>query len=372
MTDGYIRAQPPKPAMALSKTSVAIFIGVLSLLVAFAINFGISQKGPARPENNEGRAYMDSSIMQLPSTYADLKPPKVLESKAVVLPTRKEQSEFERYREQLLKERLKRATEARLAPVVFKNFPEAAVDEGGAGDVSGEPTEASLGTPLNARDEANRQDEKRAFLETKGSSDEILGSLRRRPHSEFALMAGTIIPGVLLSGLNSDLPGQILGQVSQNVFDTATGRYLLVPQGTKVIGRYDSRISYGQERLLIVWNRLVFPDATSISLDTMPGVDLTGQAGLFDQVNNHYVRLFTGVVLSSLLGAGAQVANGPTYQSIDPAYGQLALQGFAKNANEVGQEITRRNLNVQPTLEIRPGFRFNIFVNRDMALEPHS
>jgi type IV secretion system protein TrbI len=234
-----------------------------------------------------------------------------------------------------------------------------------------EPPEGHASSALNARDEANRQDEKLDFLEVMGASDEVLMSFRKRPHSDFSLMAGTIIPGVLLSGLNSDLPGQILGQVSQNVFDTATGRYLLVPQGTKVIGRYDSRVSYGQERLLIVWNRLVFPDATSISFDTMPGVDLTGQAGLSDRVNNHYLRLFSGALLSSVLGAGAQVANGPNYQTADPAFGQLALQGIAKNIIEVGQEITRKNLNIQPTLEVRPGFRFNIFVNKDMALEPY-
>ena len=184
-------------------------------------------------------------------------------------------------------------------------------------------------------------------------------------------MAGTLIPGLLLTGLNSDLPGQILGQVAQNVFDTSSGNHLLVPQGTKVIGQYDSRIVYGQERVLIVWTRLIFPNGKSISLEGMPGVDLSGYAGLSDQVNNHWGRLLTGVIFSSLLSASAQMAEGRNYSTIDPSYGELATQGVARNANQVGQEITRRNLNIQPTLEIRPGFRFNVFVHKDMILEPY-
>lgn len=156
------------------------------------------------------------------------------------------------------------------------------------------------------------------------------------------------------------------------MFDTVTGNHLLLPQGTKVIGEYDSRIVYGQERVLIVWTRLILPNGKSISLEGMPGVDLSGSAGLTDQVNNHWGRLITGVVLSSLLGAGAQIAQGRTYNSLDPSYGELATQGFAQNMNQVGQQITRKDLNIQPTIEIRQGFRFNIFVNKDVTLEPFS
>ena len=184
-------------------------------------------------------------------------------------------------------------------------------------------------------------------------------------------MAGTLIPGLLLSGLNSDLPGQIVGQVSQNVFDTKSGAYLLIPQGSKVLGQYDSRVVYGQERVLVEWTRIIFPNGRSISLEGMPGVDLSGYAGLSDQVNNHWGRLITGVVFSSLLSAGSQVAQGRNYSSFDPSYDELATQGAARNLNQVGQMITRRNLNVQPTLEIRPGFRFNVFVHKDMIHEPY-
>ena len=123
-------------------------------------------------------------------------------------------------------------------------------------------------------------------------------------------MAGTIIPGVLISGINSDLPGQIIGQVTANVYDTVTGNFLLIPLGTKVIGRYDSAIAFGQERVLIVWNRLLLPNGTSIVLDSMSGTDTEGYAGMKDKVNNHWGKLLSGVVLSTLLSVGASVSAG--------------------------------------------------------------
>ena len=174
---------------------------------------------------------------------------------------------------------------------------------------------------------------------------------------------------MLLSGLNSDLPGKILAQVSQNVWDTTSGRYLLLPQGTKLVGDYDSRIAYGQERILIVWTRAVLPNGKSIQLENMPGIDLSGYAGVSDRVNNHFDKLLTGVVLGSVLGATVQMANGR--RSFDPSWGELAAEGAAQNINQAGQQITRKNLNVQPTIEVRPGTRLNVFVAKDITLEPY-
>jgi type IV secretory pathway VirB10-like protein len=185
-------------------------------------------------------------------------------------------------------------------------------------------------------------------------------------------MAGNVIPGLVLTVLNSDLPGQILGQVSQNVFDTVSGHHLLLPKATKVVGQYDSRIVYGQERMLIIWTRLILPNGKSLSLEGMPGVDLSGAADLTDHVNHYWERLVAGVVLSSILGAGAQIAQGQTYSTFDQDYGDLAAQGFPQNMNQIGQQITRNNPNMQPTIEIRPGYQFNVFVHKDMVLEPYS
>lgn len=162
----------------------------------------------------------------------------------------------------------------------------------------------------------------------------------------------------------------MVGQIRENIYDTVSGRYLLIPQGTRIIGEYDSKISYGQERALIVWTRLIFPNGDSINLEGMPGVDLRGYAGLTGKVNNHYVRLLTGVVLGSVLGAASQIAVGPAGVQ-NPNFEQLAVAGAAQNINDAGQQITRKNLNMQPTIEIHPGQKFNVFVTKDLILRPY-
>jgi type IV secretory pathway VirB10-like protein len=221
---------------------------------------------------------------------------------------------------------------------------------------------------LNARDDANRQDEKAVFTETTRDADFQLHATLQQARSPYTLFAGTILPCVLTQGIDSDLPGQIGCMISQNVYDTVTGKHLLLPQGTKVIGTYDSRISYGQSRVLVVWTRLLRPDGSTLSLEGMPGTDLSGYAGLTGHVNNHYVRLLTGVVLGSVIGAAAQIAVGANSQN--PSFSQLAMQGAGQNINEAGQQITRKNLNIQPTIEVPPGGRLNIFATKDLILPP--
>jgi type IV secretion system protein VirB10 len=221
-------------------------------------------------------------------------------------------------------------------------------------------------------DDQNMQDEKRTFAnEAREQSPYLLASMQQ-PLSKYEIKAGTIIPSLLITGLNSDLPGQITAQVRENVFDTASGRYLLIPQGTRLVGEYDSKVAYGQERALIVWSRLIMPNGNSISLEGMPGVDMSGYAGISDRVNNHYAKLITGVILGSVIGAGAQVATGGQGTAFNaPSFGQLAVSGAAQNINQAGQQITQRNLNLQPTIEIRPGLKLNVFVTKDMILKPY-
>lgn len=222
-------------------------------------------------------------------------------------------------------------------------------------------------------DDQNMQDEKRTFAGEKREHSPYLLAALQHPISRYEIKAGTIIPSLLITGLNSDLPGQIVAQVRENVYDTVTGRFLLIPQGTRLVGEYDSKVAYGQERALIVWSRLIMPNGNSISLEGMPGVDLSGYAGLKDRVNNHYGKLLTGVVLGSVIGAGAQVATGGQGSPNTPAsFGQLAVSGAAQNINQAGQQITQKNLNLQPTIEIRPGMKLNVFVTKDMVLKPYS
>ena len=221
-------------------------------------------------------------------------------------------------------------------------------------------------------DDQNKQEEKRSFSrETRGENPYLLATLQN-PISRYEIKAGTIIPSLLLTGLNSDLPGQIAAQVRENVYDTATGRYLLIPQGTRLVGEYDSKVAYGQDRALIVWSRLIMPNGNSINLEGMPGVDMSGYSGLSDRVNNHYAKLVTGVILGSVLGAGAQVATGGQGTAYNaPSFSQQAVSGGAQNLNQAGQQITQRNLNLQPTIEVRPGLKLNVFVTKDIILKPY-
>ena len=233
---------------------------------------------------------------------------------------------------------------------------------------SGAPGLGSGGATASTREDANQQDDKTAFTDKVRDTDFQLHAALERPRSPYTLFAGTILPCVMTQGINSDLPGQIGCMISQNVYDTVTGRYLLVPQGTKAFGTYDSRIAYGQERVLVVWTRLLRPDGSTLSLEGMPGVDLSGYAGMTGHVNNHYVRLLAGVVLGSMLGASAQIAVGANGQN--PSFSQLAIQGAGQNINEAGQQITRKNLNIQPTIEVPPGGRLNLFATKDLILPP--
>ena len=363
---------PPKPARQISKTSAYIFIAVVGVIATISIVMSHGKRSPKETASSTQKAYPNSAVGSLASSYSDLPIPTIAPTvRPLLIEDKSLDSEYQKLLEKMKADKLKRADDARHSSLSFQGIsvpviPSQPIDTSSEVDSNGKPS------TLNPRDFDNRQDEKKEFLISKNDKSTMLSSKLVAPRSDYQLMAGTIISGVMLTGINSDLPGQLLGQVSQNIFDTVHGAHLLIPQGTRVLGSYDSRIVYGQERVLIVWTRLIFPNGKSISLEGMPGVDMSGYAGLSDQVNNHYLRLLTGVVFSSLLSAGAQMAEGRTYNSVNPQYDELALQGAAKNINQVGQEITHKNLNIQPTLEIRPGFRFNVFVNKDIVLEPYS
>jgi type IV secretion system protein TrbI len=196
-----------------------------------------------------------------------------------------------------------------------------------------------------------------------------LGSQPEAPRTAFELRAGFVVPATLISGINSDLPGQIVAQVAQNVYDTPTGKYLLLPQGSRLVGSYSSDVAYGQARVLIAWQRIVFPDGKAMDIGAMPGADGAGQAGFSDQANNHYFRLFGSALLMSAVTAGITYSqrqndnssiNAPTASSaLSEALGQQLGQATA--------QLIAKNLNVSPTLEIRPGYRFNVIVVKDLT-----
>jgi type IV secretion system protein VirB10 len=195
---------------------------------------------------------------------------------------------------------------------------------------------------------------------------DMIAHALRPPPSPWTLSAGTIIPASLVTGLNSDLPGIVLAQVTRNVGDSATGRTVLIPQGSRLIGRYDSLIAYGQRRALLVWQRIVFPDGASVELDNMPATDLSGFAGVEDDVDFHTWRLIGGIALSTLLGVGTELSLGSGEGDLVRAIRESAQQ----NAAQAGDRITSRNLDVQPTLRVRPGWPVNAIVHKDLVLRP--
>ena len=186
------------------------------------------------------------------------------------------------------------------------------------------------------------------------------------PISPYQVMAGTIIPASLVTGLNSDLPGQVIAQITENVYDTPTGQYLLLPQGTRLMGRYDSDIDDGQSRALVVWNRLIRPDGSSLVIENLPGVDLSGQAGLRDKVDRHTGSLFKAAILSSILSVAAELGTDE-----EDALADAIRTGGQDTINQAGQRVVTRALSRKPTLRVRPGWRLGIIVNRDLILSPY-
>ena len=227
--------------------------------------------------------------------------------------------------------------------------------------------------PQPASDNAfaqNGQDRKLAFVnapvDTRTTSPDRVAA----PASTYVVQAGNIIPAALITGIRSDLPGQITAQVTENVYDSPTGRFLLVPQGTRLIGIYDSQVAFGQSRVLLVWTRLIMPNGRSIVLERQPGADTAGYAGLEDEVDNHWGALFKAALLSTLLGVGSEL--GSTTGTGGNSDVITALRrGSSDSLNQTGQKVVQQNLNIQPTLTVRPGFPVRVIVNRDLVLEPY-
>lgn len=186
------------------------------------------------------------------------------------------------------------------------------------------------------------------------------------PASPFILQAGAVIPAALITGVRSDFPGQITAQVTEPVYDSPTGSILLVPQGTRIIGQYDNNVQFGQRRVLLVWNRLIMPNGRSIVLERQPGADTQGYAGLEDGVDYHWWDLAEAAGLSTLLAVGSELAVSDEDRLI-----RAIRDGAQDTINDAGQQIVRQQLNVAPTLTIRPGFPVRVIVTRDLVLEPY-
>jgi type IV secretion system protein VirB10 len=209
------------------------------------------------------------------------------------------------------------------------------------------------------------QSGKRAFLAQAANQRTVSAERLVAPASPNILQAGSIIPAALITGVRSDLPGQITAQVTQNVYDSPTGRILLIPQGARLIGEYDSEIAAGQTRVLLAWDRLIMPDGRSIDLERQPGADGAGFAGLQDRVDQHWGNLLRAAAISTLLGVGVELGADSENDLV-----RALRRGTQDTINQSGQQIVGRQLNVQPTLTIRPGHPLRVILTRDLILQP--
>jgi type IV secretory pathway VirB10-like protein len=220
--------------------------------------------------------------------------------------------------------------------------------------------------PIDPDSLQNMQDRKLAFVGAPPDKRTVSPDRIEKPASRYVVQAGAVIPAALITGIRSDLPGEITAQVTENVYDSPTGKYLLVPQGARMIGQYDSQISFGQSRVLLVWNRIIMPNGRSIVLERQSGADSQGYAGLEDGVDYHWGNLLQAAAISTLLGIGSELV-----LSGDNSLVRALRTGSQDTINQSGQTLVRRQLNVQPTLTIRPGFPVRVIVNRDLVLAPY-
>ena len=261
------------------------------------------------------------------------------------------------------------AQQAREAKVLFQTTMENRTPEilPAAQQTSSPPPSSAQAVNFSTADDQNGQQHKLDFLRQHDDSGIYNAHGLAKPVSRYELLAGTIIPASLITGINTDLPGLAIAQVTQDIYDTVSGDILLLPAGSRIIGRTNSVVAFGQSRALVVWQRIVMPNGTSIEIDNLPATDTEGYAGLEDEVDYHTWRLLKGIGLSTLLGVSTQLSMNNNNDDL-----LSALRGSAQDsANQAGQQITQRNLNLQPTITIRPGFSLRVVLSKDLVLQPY-
>lgn len=373
-----LRGEPPK-VMRLSRKAIGLSSAAAAALIGGALIYALIPEGPKTAEelyNTDSRNAADS-LAGAPKNYGDVPklgaplpgdlgkpildaqnngavaamPPMCAASPELAAQQRAEQ-EREAARQRLLQER----DAAREARVFF----------GGSGG-SAPATTQPRGDALHADEPLPipPTDSRRGFLDR--SSDRRTASPDRlaSPANAYVLQAGSVIPAALITGIRSDLPGQITAQVTQNVYDSPTGRILLIPQGSRLIGDYDADVAFGQRRVLLAWNRLILPDGRSIVLERQPGADPRGFTGLQDRTDYHWDGVFKAALVSTLLGIGGELGSGSDGNLV-----RALRRGSQESINRAGEQIVSRELDVRPTLTIRPGFPVRVIVTRDLVLAP--
>ncbi|WP_313023975.1 TrbI/VirB10 family protein [Pseudomonas lopnurensis] len=389
-----LRAQP-RPATRLNRRTLAILVGGLSVAVLGATIWSLQPKQRGANEQaelynvdhvskSEGLEGLPIDYSKLPPTVPELGPPLPGDLGPAIVNSHHPTVAAYAVPDHDSNDALRKEAEAAAASSVFfrsggqgQTASTATVVQtapGGTSTLAGfdpyaaEPA-STAALPADPTAVQNRQEQKEAFLKG-GSAETRSSSNLMMPESPYQVMAGTVIAGALVTGIKSDLPGDVIATVTEPVYDTATGKLLLIPQGSRILGKYNSQVSYGQSRVQVVWNRMILPDTSSLILDNLIGTDPAGYSGLEDGVDWHWDRIVAGAVLTTLLGVGAELAAPENRQDGNRII--IAGRDSAQDSiNQVGQEITRRNMNIQPTLTERPGLPVRIIVNRDLVLRPY-
>ena len=388
-----LRAQP-RPVTRLNRRTLAILVGGLSVAVLGATIWSLQPHrrgaGDQTELYNVDRVSKSEGLDGLPSDYSKLPKvpelgpplpgdlgPAIVKSQQPVTPTyappghdpedaRRQEAEAAAASSVFFRSGSPGKTAApATAQVVAAGSASALAgfDPLAAGSAS---TAAQPADPTTAQ---NRQEQKEAFL--KGGSTETRNSGHlQMPVSPYQVMAGTVIAAALVTGIKSDLPGDVIATVTEPVYDTATGKFLLIPQGSRILGKYNTQVSFGQSRVQMVWNRIILPDTSSLTLDNLVGTDPAGYAGVEDEINRHWGSIVAGAALTTLLGIGAELA-APENRQDGNRIIIAGRDGLQDSVNQVGQEMTRRNMNIQPTLTARPGLPVRVIVNRDLQLRSY-
>ncbi|EQB33553.1 TrbI/VirB10 family protein [Sphingobium ummariense] len=382
-----------RPGVTRYKRSV--IIGIVSAFVAmFAIGivyaFVIPKGGHAEKEEQESAIQTAKPVLDgLPQNYGDGRPDLSAPGMASLpadgaegtegqAPPNGQQSQqrqltpAQQRAEQARGRAIQQEMAARAGGILFPNGGMQGTALGGAGDAMDGRDMADANSAQDdpeAPGRQNMQREKEQFIQSARIGEDYLPASVQSARSTFEVKAGAVIPAALVTAINSDLPGDVVATVTENVYDHATGRYLLIPQGARLFGRYDSKVSYKQNRALVVWDRIIYPNGDSINIGGMTGTDATGASGLKDRVNNHYGSLLTGITLSTAIAIGGAYAD-----SAGTRDNQLVTAGggaISQEASRTGQQFVTRELNRQPTITIRSGARLRVLVNKDMILRPY-
>ncbi len=378
----------PRPATRLNRRTLVVGAGVVSFAVLGATIWSLQPRsrpaGAGEELYNVDRISQAEGLQTLPRDYSQVPPPApppVLgeplpgdlgrpivraEQEAGLRPAGPTAADAER------QARAKEAADAARAPLFYKSSNRGGSPASAASTADTAPTGSAPaeGGAVDSVQTQNMQDNKIAFA---GQGRTVTQSAHglEAPREPNTLMAGTVIAAALMTGIKSDLPGDIIATVTEDVYDSATHRNVLIPQGSRLMGRYNSQVAYGQSLMQGVLDRIIMPDTSSVVLDNLVATDPAGYAGLEDDVDWHWNRILAGAALTTLLGVGAELAAPQNQGSGDGRVVIATRDGVQDAVNQVGQEITRRNMNIQPTSTIRPGMPLRVIVNRDITLRPY-